>query len=311
MKFLIPDKIYTLYGLEIKEKILPKRFKPGMLLSNGTGVVKYVTVHNTSDINEAKGTNDAEQYARATFNGNMKDVSVHYYIDETDCWHLLYDREMGLHATDGLNGKGNGTSIAIEIIMDGSGSAADKKAEARGALLCAIKLHEYGLGISRLKTHKDWYSKKDCPLYILPHWDNFVKRVEYYLEEIRLLKGDIDGDGKITAADARIALRASVGIDKLTERQKKAADINGDGKITSSDAREILRESVNEIKVPYTLKITADEVEIKSGPGDNYPTVGKITDKGVYTILEDKKGWGRLKSGIGWVKIVDTQSIDL
>lgn len=56
--------------------------------------------------------------------------------------------------------------------------------------------------------------------------------------------GDIDGDGKVTAEDARTALRAAVGLENLTAEQKKAADIDGDGKITSADAREILRESV-------------------------------------------------------------------
>jgi|GEM_PF-2925887 len=59
-----------------------------------------------------------------------------------------------------------------------------------------------------------------------------------------LPKGDVDGDGKVTAADAREALRASVNLEKLTEAQKKAADMDGDGKITASDARDILRKSV-------------------------------------------------------------------
>ena len=53
--------------------------------------------------------------------------------------------------------------------------------------------------------------------------------------------GDVDGDGQITSSDARATLRAAVGLDTLTEAQKKAADVNKDGEITSSDARLILR----------------------------------------------------------------------
>ena len=34
----------------------------------------------------------------------------------------LEDTEVGWHAGDGGSGPGNGTTIAIEIIMDGSGS---------------------------------------------------------------------------------------------------------------------------------------------------------------------------------------------
>ena len=57
-------------------------------------------------------------------------------------------------------------------------------------------------------------------------------------------EGDIDADGKVTAADARLALRAAVGLENLTEAQKKAGDTDGDGKNTASDARDILRKSV-------------------------------------------------------------------
>ena len=56
--------------------------------------------------------------------------------------------------------------------------------------------------------------------------------------------GDVDGDGNVTAADARLALRASVGLEELTDAQKNAADIDGDGNITAADARSILRKSV-------------------------------------------------------------------
>jgi len=53
--------------------------------------------------------------------------------------------------------------------------------------------------------------------------------------------GDVDGDGRITAADARLTLRFSARLIDLTEQQKKAADINGDGKITAANARRVLR----------------------------------------------------------------------
>ena len=58
---------------------------------------------------------------------------------------------------------------------------------------------------------------------------------------VEVLLGDIDGNGKVTAEDARLALRASAGLEGLTEEQIKAADMNKDGKITSEDARLILR----------------------------------------------------------------------
>ncbi|MBE6717409.1 MAG: hypothetical protein E7573_10880 [Ruminococcaceae bacterium] len=56
--------------------------------------------------------------------------------------------------------------------------------------------------------------------------------------------GDINADGTVSAADARLALRASVGLEKLTDTQFKSADVNNDSKVTAADARTILRVSV-------------------------------------------------------------------
>ena len=55
--------------------------------------------------------------------------------------------------------------------------------------------------------------------------------------------GDVNGDGKVTTADAREALRAAVGLENLTDAQKKKADADGDGKVSTSDARELLRKA--------------------------------------------------------------------
>lgn len=56
--------------------------------------------------------------------------------------------------------------------------------------------------------------------------------------------GDIDDDGKITAADARLALRTSVKLEKLDERKTYAADVDKNSSVTAADARLILRYSV-------------------------------------------------------------------
>ena len=61
---------------------------------------------------------------------------------------------------------------------------------------------------------------------------------------------------------------------------------------------------------PYTVKINPDvtSIWIRKGPGTNYGTNGTI-QKGVYTIIEESsgtgstKGWGRLKSGAGWISL--------
>lgn len=53
--------------------------------------------------------------------------------------------------------------------------------------------------------------------------------------------GDVDGDGKINAADARLILRASAQLESLTGAYFIAADVNCDGKVNALDARKTLR----------------------------------------------------------------------
>ena len=53
----------------------------------------------------------------------------------------------------------------------------------------------------------------------------------------------------------------------------------------------------------FQVKILASVLNIRNGPSTLYRVVGKIGDKGVYTITEEKNGWGKLKSGAGWISL--------
>ncbi|HAN20929.1 MAG: hypothetical protein A2Y15_02935 [Clostridiales bacterium GWF2_36_10] len=63
----------------------------------------------------------------------------------------------------------------------------------------------------------------------------------YYVNKTLFTKGDVIGDGKITAKDYLYAKRALFGTVKLTEDQFFAADIDQDNKITSKDNLKIKR----------------------------------------------------------------------
>lgn len=60
---------------------------------------------------------------------------------------------------------------------------------------------------------------------------------------ISFLKGDVDSDGKVTAADARMILRAAAQLETFDASQRENADMNNDGEITAADAREALKKS--------------------------------------------------------------------
>ena len=204
MAFLKPDKIIsTPNGLTIKQKIIPDslratkdvaswskkgaKMKPCAKLNNGTGKPKGITVHNTGDIKVPSGTNAAEQYTRATLNGNMAGVVVHFYVWDNEIWQNLREDERGWHAADGSSRRksqrkdcstigGNLDTIAIECIGNRKGS------EDTTAKLAAHLCNKYKLDpATDVYTHKYFYPAKNCPQYILPHWNTFLATVkEYY-----------------------------------------------------------------------------------------------------------------------------------
>lgn len=59
----------------------------------------------------------------------------------------------------------------------------------------------------------------------------------------------------------------------------------------------------------YLAKVTADALNIRKGAGTNYAVTRFIKDKGTYTIVAEQtgqgstKGWGKLKSGAGWISL--------
>lgn len=61
----------------------------------------------------------------------------------------------------------------------------------------------------------------------------------------------------------------------------------------------------------YQIRTTVDSLRIRKGPGTTYPETGAINEvageKKLYTIVEEKNGWGRLKSGAGWISLSYTQ----
>lgn len=63
----------------------------------------------------------------------------------------------------------------------------------------------------------------------------------YEITKERILMGDVNGDGRITAADARLMLRFSARLEELDNYYCQLADVNADNFYNAADARIILR----------------------------------------------------------------------
>ena len=92
--------------------------------------------------------------------------------------------------------------------------------------------------------------------------------------------GDIDGNGKITASDARMILRVSAKLDKIDDDKMNFADVNGDKKITASDARTVLRMSARlESLKELATKETTTKAPTTKAPTTKAPTTKPATTK--------------------------------
>lgn len=61
---------------------------------------------------------------------------------------------------------------------------------------------------------------------------------------------------------------------------------------------------------PYVARITAIALNVRKGPGTNYPVVKVLRDGGAYTIVAEENGFGLLKSGIGWIMLQHTERVE-
>ena len=312
MALLTPDYTYTLNGVPVRVKLIPDGakwtnaaaavkaksyagapYKHGGLIC-GTGKPASITIHNTDDLPGVY--DDGEQYTRATFpNENMGTVRVHFYVDDVGAWQNLRAgtglcpadpagrAEVGYHAGDGtIRDGGNMTSVAIEVIMNDN-PVNDAKAKDNAARLAAGLMDLYGFGLDKLVTHTFWvakaarktkvdvdeqcttlvYGKKWCPAYIF------------------------GSTGRATALKNWKAFKALVA--GYRDGAAQGAEIPAAP------------------KAPFRVRITG-RPNIRKGPGTDHAVTGVVNKPGVYTITEvsdgpGASGWGRLKSGAGWVSM--------
>lgn len=94
--------------------------------------------------------------------------------------------------------------------------------------------------------------------------------------------------GKYGNGEARKTAIANAGYDYASVQAKVNEIVNG-SKTSSFTA--------------YKVKVTTSALNIRSGAGTNNKIVGVIHDRGIYTIVDEKSGWGKLKSGAGWISL--------
>ena len=53
----------------------------------------------------------------------------------------------------------------------------------------------------------------------------------------------------------------------------------------------------------FQVRVRANDLNIRTGPGVDYDKTGKYTGAGIFTIVREMDVWGKLKSGQGWISL--------
>lgn len=59
----------------------------------------------------------------------------------------------------------------------------------------------------------------------------------------------------------------------------------------------------------YIVRITVDVLNVRTGPGTGYRITKQVKKHELYTIVDEKNGWGKLKSGAGWISLLYTKKV--
>lgn len=168
-----------------------------------------------------------------------------------------------------------------------------------------------------LTVHR-WFANKSCP----GSW-MYARMGDLAVKVTAQLGGGASGDTeteypeKLTAGYYRVRKawsdsKSQKGAYKILSNAKKCADANPGYSVFDNNGVNIYTPNTSTqaaSDVPFTVKVSISDLNIRKGPGTNYAKTGKFTGKGVFTIVEVQSGqgstagWGRLKSGVGWISL--------
>jgi N-acetylmuramoyl-L-alanine amidase len=160
--------------VQIKKQLVPSHIVNKVSYGYGNPC-DYIIIHETA--NTAKGAND-QAHANLQSNGNARDASWHYQVDDDSIIQSFEDGVQCWHAGSTFYNK-NG--IGIEICVNSDGDF--KKAVANAAALVRILMKRHGIPKSRVLQHRTTSGWKDCPKYLRSgakgvNWNDFMAMLD-------------------------------------------------------------------------------------------------------------------------------------
>ncbi len=261
---------------------------------------------------------------------------VHGFIDGNDgtVYQTLPWNHRGWHCASGPKGSGNNTHIGVEMCepasiryTGGSSFTCSNLSAARTSVkktyeaaveLFAYLCKLYGLNPTAdgvIISHREGHARGIASNHGDPEhlWNGLG--MGYTMNTFRKdVKEKMQG-GTVKPDETKEMYRvrkswedavSQKGAFHELENAKKCADANKGYAVFNASGKQVYPKTDFS---PYLVEVTATDLNIRKGPGTNYGKTGKFTGKGVFTITEERagtgsnKGWGKLKSGAGWISL--------
>lgn len=232
----------------------------------GTNARTSITVHETANIN--RGAN-AAAHANLQTNGNVRQASWHYQVDDKEVVQSFPDTVRCWHA-----GESAADSIAIEICVNSDGNY--DKALANAAALVRDLRAQYNLGRGAVRQHSHW-TGKNCParLRTSGEWNAFVAST------------DPDGKTKPPAPGGNTGQAGNGGGKSVaTMASEVIAGKHGNGHAQRRDSLGISAALYEQVRAEVNRRAGA------TTPSKPAPTSGKTTAQMVQEIIDGRHGNG-------------------
>ena len=271
---------------------------------------EFVVVHNTA--NDASAQNEVKYMI-----SNNNQVSFHFAVDDKEIVQGLPLDRNAWACGDGANGKGNRKGIQIEICYSKSGGARFENAEKNAAKFIAQLLKERGWGVDKVKKHQD-FSNKYCPHRTLDKgWASFVNMIKDYLNELNKPVQSTQSSSISVGDKVKVKTTAT----HYATGQSMASFVKGSAyEVTRIDGNKLLLADIvswvwdydvdkvgsttqSNSDNSFLVEIICDELNIRQQADFNSKVVGTVKKGEVFTIVEEKNGLGKLKSGAGYISM--------
>lgn len=98
---------------------------------------------------------------------------------------------------------------------------------------------------------------------------------------------------------------SQVGAFKTLKQAKQCADQYAGYHVYNDTGRKVYTSN----KIPYKVRPKTTNVPIRTGPAKTYSAARTFLQSGKYMITEEKNGFGKLKSGVGWVYLKKVERV--